>query len=155
MSNAENIAGDFLSLLGLIKHEYFKPAEQITRNRLSPAQFHAINILCHKVSLPMSELAAELKISKQQLTPLVARLIEYNLVVRKPDESDRRIIRIEITEEGRNIFKALFVEIRRNFTEKLSSVPEDELDELAHMLTRMQEILKPKNSPRGSEEWKN
>lgn len=154
MSKVENIAGDFLSLLGIIKHEYFKPAEQITRNRLSPAQFHAINILCHKVSLPMSELAAELKMSKQQLTPLVARLIEYKLAIRKPDESDRRIIRIEITEEGRNIFTALYAEIRRNFTEKLSSIPEDELDELAHILTRMREILNTNNSQRWSGEWK-
>ena len=142
MSQLENVAEEFLRLLGYIRDNYFKPAEQIARARLSPAQFHAIGILFRKDSLPMSELAAEMKISKQQLTPIIARLIESSLVVRKTDENDRRIVRIEITELGRSTYKALFVQIKVNFTEKLSEIPDKELDELKQMVTRMQEILK-------------
>ena len=142
MSQLDNVAREFLALLGYIKNEYFKPAEQIARSRLSPAQFQAISILYHKESLPMSELAVDMKISKQQLTPIIARLIESNLVVRKADENDRRIIRIEITAHGRSIYNALFASIKVNFTEKLGLIPDKELDELKQMLTRMQEILK-------------
>jgi DNA-binding MarR family transcriptional regulator len=142
MSQLDNVAGEFLALLGYIKKEYFKPAEQIARSRLSPAQFQAISILYHKESLPMSELTVEMKISKQQLTPIITRLIESNLVVRKADENDRRIVRVEITEHGRSIYNALFASIKVNFTEKLGLIPDKELDELKQMLTRMQEILK-------------
>jgi MarR family transcriptional regulator, organic hydroperoxide resistance regulator len=142
MSKLDNVAGEFLGLLGYIKNEYFKPAEHIARSRLSPGQFQAISILYHKEALPMSELAVDMKISKQQLTPIIAKLIESNLVVRKADENDRRIIRIEITEHGRSIYKALFASIKGNFTEKLGLIPDKELDELNQMVTRMQEILK-------------
>ncbi len=142
MSNLENVAGEFLRLLGYIRDNYFRPAEQITRSRLSPGQFHAISILFHKGSLPMSELAAVMKISKQQLTPIISKLIESSLVVRKTDENDRRIVRIEITELGKSIHKALFTRIKVNFTEKLSEIPDKELEELKQMVTRMQEILK-------------
>ena len=142
MSNLENVADQFLALLGYIKKQYFKPAEQITRSRLSPAQFQAISILYHKESLPMSELAVEMKISKQQLTPIIAKLIETNLAARKEDKSDRRVVQIEITEQGRSIFKALFAQIKINFIEKLSAIPDQELDELKQILVRMQEIIK-------------
>ena len=142
MSNLENIVDEFLALLGYIKRQYFKPAEQIARSRLSPAQFQAISILYHKDFLPMTELAVEMQISKQQLTPIIARLIETNLVARKEDENDRRVVNIEITEQGRSIFQALFAQIKINFTEKLSAIPDKELDELQQMLVRMQEIIK-------------
>jgi DNA-binding MarR family transcriptional regulator len=142
MSKMENVAEDFLRLLEYIRDNYFKPAEQITRSRLSPAQFYAISILFRKDSLPMSELAAEMKISKQQLTPIIGRLIESSLAVRKTDENDRRIVRIEIAELGRSTFEALSAQIKGNFIEKLSEIPDKELDELKQMVTRMQEILK-------------
>lgn len=141
MSKLEKVTAEFLALLEYIGDEYFKPAEQITRSRLSPGQFHTLSILCRKGALPMSELAGELKISKQQLTPMIAKLIESQLVVRKTDANDRRIVRIEITPAGRSIFETLGAEIKRNFTQKLSLIPEIELEELEEMVTRMQAIL--------------
>lgn len=141
MSNLENIADEFLALMGYIRRQYFKPAEQIARSRLSPAQFQAISLLYHKKSIPMSELADEMKISKQQLTPIIARLIETDMVARKEDENDRRVVNIEITEHGRSIFQALFARMKINLTEKLSAIPEDELHELKQLLVRMREII--------------
>jgi DNA-binding MarR family transcriptional regulator len=150
MSKLENVAEEFLGLLGYIRDNYFKPAEHIARSSLSPSQFHAISILYQKDSLPMSELAAEMKISKQQLTPIIAKLIERSLVVRKIDEKDRRIVLIKITEPGRNTYKALFAQIKGNFTEKLGEIPDKDLDELKQMVTRMQEILKKTSGSKGS-----
>ncbi len=147
MSKVEKVAGDFMSFFGLIKHEYLKPAEHITRTRLSPTQFHTLGILYRRNSLPMSELAGLLKISKQQLTPLVDKLSDCQLVSRKLDEEDRRVVRIELTEQGHITFRSAFVEIRRSFTEKLGKLPEADLDELEFMLKRMTEILVP-NSQR-------
>lgn len=141
MSKLEKVTAEFLSLFQHIHDQYFKPAEQITRSRLSPSQFHTLAILSRKGALPMSELAAELKISKQQLTPLIAKLIENGQVIRRADEYDRRIVRIEIAGPGRETFAAIKAEIKRSFTEKLSLIPETELAELEKMIARMQEIL--------------
>lgn len=141
MSNLENVASEFLALLGYIKRQYFKPAEQIARSRLSPAQFQAIAILYHQKPMTMSELAIEMKISKQQLTPIIAKLMETGLVTKQEDENDRRVVRIEITEQGRSIHQTLFKQIKINFTEKLSDIPEEELDELRQLLARMREII--------------
>jgi len=151
MSKVEKVAGEFLSLMGQVKHEYFRPAEQVTRARLSPSQFHSLAVLYRRNSLPMSELAGLLKISKQQLTPLVAKLTKYQLVERKLDDDDRRIVRIEITDQGRVTYRSIFIELRRKFTDQLSQLPEASLDELEKLLERMSEILLPDRNGRERE----
>jgi DNA-binding MarR family transcriptional regulator len=145
MSNLENVTQDLLTLLGYIRDTFFRPAEQITRSRISHAQFHAISILAQKGSLSMSELANEMKISKQQLTPLICKLIDSNMVVRKPEELDRRIVRIEITEPGRDTLEEVKAEIKQAIKEKLSTLQSSDLKDLEYLLTRTKEILQSIN----------
>lgn len=90
----------------------------------------------------MSEIAAEMKISKQQLTPLIGKLINGGMVIRKADSQDRRIILIEISEEGKNAFEHLRLMIKTNITEKLAILPEEGLQELNGLLLRLRDILK-------------
>jgi len=142
MSKLENVTDSLLALLGYIRYKFFRPAEQITRARLSRGQFHAISILNSKGPLPMTELASEMKISKQQLTPLICKLIDADMVVRSTDDNDRRIVRIEMTEIGRTAFKELGAEIKQYFRDKLRALPEQDLEELEQILTRTREILK-------------
>lgn len=141
MDNLEKAAGEFLGLVGYIHRKFLRPAEQITRAHLSPGQFHAISILCHKGPLPMSELAGEMRISKQQLTPLICKLIENHLVVRKPDDHDRRIVHIDTTDAGKDIFKDLCAETKLAMAHKFSNLPDSELHELGELITRIHDIL--------------
>jgi DNA-binding MarR family transcriptional regulator len=90
----------------------------------------------------MSELAHEMMISKQQLTPLVCKLLDQGLLARRADENDRRIVRLEISDQGRKIIAKLIKEGRQDLMKKLSVLPASEMDELERMLKRTLEILK-------------
>ncbi|MGE5543475.1 MAG: MarR family winged helix-turn-helix transcriptional regulator [Bacillota bacterium] len=142
MSNLDQIVNDLVALIVFIRNNFSRPADQITRLRLSPGHFRVLSSVYHGGSLPMSELAAEMGMSKQQLTPLVDRLIKDGLVTRNDDEHDRRIKRVEMTEEGRQTFRELGAELRQSFGERLKVIPEDQLEELGRMLPRVHEILK-------------
>ncbi len=142
MTKLEKVVDNFMFLLTYMRQNYFRPAEQITRLKLSHAQFHAISFLALKGPLPMTELANKMAISKQQLTPLIYKLIESGWVVRRSDENDRRIVLIEITEEGLRTYTELKADIKHKFEEKLSELPENQLDELDDLLQRIQVILK-------------
>ncbi len=123
-------------------HEKFtRPGEKIARLRLAPAQYYALSLLRRHGPVSISELANELKISKQQTTPLISRLIDNNLAARKTDEHDRRIVRIEITEAGRGLIEELWMEVKQVFAAKLEVLPDTELDELGRMIRRTREIL--------------
>jgi DNA-binding MarR family transcriptional regulator len=53
--------------------------------------------------LTATDLAAQERIQPQSLTRLVADLEERGFIARRPDESDRRQLQIEITSEGRDL----------------------------------------------------
>jgi DNA-binding MarR family transcriptional regulator len=142
ISNLENVAGDFLAVLAFMRDKFFTTLEQIARPQLSHVQFRAVSLLYRKGSLSMSELAQEMHISKQQLTPLVYKLINNGLLIRKTDENDRRIVRIEITETGRSKVEEILPEIKMALMEKLKTIPKAELDELEQMLKRIHGIIK-------------
>jgi len=89
----------------------------------------------------MSELAGEMRVSKQQLTLLVSKLIDNGFLVKKRDENDRRIVRLEVTELGKSIHHNLHAEIKLSLTEKLGTLSEMELDELEQMLQRIHALL--------------
>ncbi|OPY57400.1 MAG: HTH-type transcriptional regulator MhqR [Pelotomaculum sp. PtaU1.Bin035] len=136
------MAGDFLAVLAFMRDKFFATLEQITRPQMSHVQYRAVSLLYRKGSLSMSELAKEMHISKQQLTPLVYKLINNGLVIRKTDEDDRRIVLIEITETGRRKVEEMLPEIKLVLMEKLETLPVAELDELMQMLKRIHEIIK-------------
>ncbi|MEG3069807.1 MAG: helix-turn-helix domain-containing protein [Candidatus Syntrophopropionicum ammoniitolerans] len=60
-----------------------RPLEQKRRCQLGHVQHFAVAVLCRKGSLSMSALAQEMQISKQQLTPLVYKLINQGLLTKK------------------------------------------------------------------------
>jgi DNA-binding MarR family transcriptional regulator len=142
ITNLDNTCEGFLVLIGYMREKFFRPAELVTRSHISPGQFHAISTLHRQGPLPMSEIAAEMKISKQQLTPLIGKLIDSNMVIRKINEQDRRIVLIEITEVGKRSFEEVKIKIKRTITEKLAVLPQEDLEELNNILIRLREILK-------------
>jgi len=56
--------------------------------------------------IQMSDLAREIVLSKAGLTSLVDRLESRSLVRRAPDPADRRAVRIKLTEQGEEAFRA-------------------------------------------------
>jgi DNA-binding MarR family transcriptional regulator len=142
IGDLEDVAGDFLIIMEYMREKFFRPFEQVTRSRLSPVQFCAMSFLCQKGSLSMSELASMMRISKQQLTPLIRKLIDCKLLSRTTDSDDRRIVRLEVTDTGRSMLTDLFNEMKMGLVERLKDVPVTELDELGQMLKRILDILK-------------
>ncbi|MEQ8174585.1 MAG: MarR family transcriptional regulator [Syntrophomonadaceae bacterium] len=148
MSNLNKVVDDFMGLLSYMRTYYFRPAEHFTRMRFGHIHMHALSFIAKRGSCTMRELAAELMVSKQQLTQLVDRMVDAGQVVRKPDENDRRLVRIELSDKGRSMFKEMGAGLKNNFREKLSQIPDSELDELEDMLPRILKILEKANGGR-------
>ncbi|OPX88487.1 MAG: HTH-type transcriptional regulator MhqR [Pelotomaculum sp. PtaB.Bin104] len=145
MRDLEELVSNFLVVLADMRDKFIRPADLIARSRLGPLQFYALSVLYREGSLSMSELAGEMQVSKQQLTPLVDRLIENGLLVRKADENDRRKVLLAVTGPGRGLYDALYGEITYSIAEKFKTLPLRELEELEQLLKRGHEILKSIN----------
>ena len=90
-----------LALLPVWNHRIEKPLKQTLEDGISLEMYYCLQTLrSFNGMLTMSELARWLKTPKQQMTKLINRLVEHELVERVYDPADRRIIKIRITEKA-------------------------------------------------------
>jgi DNA-binding MarR family transcriptional regulator len=93
--------------------------EHWLRGQLSMLHLHVLTILEAEGPLAMSHLADRLDVSVASVTGIVERMERGGLVQRvRGTPEDLRIVRVEITDMGRQVFDALEVR-RREFTARL------------------------------------
>ena len=96
-----------------------KPFKQLLDDGISPETYYCLNILRnHEGMLTMSEIAQLVHMPKQQMTKIVNRLIEKQFVERIYDPSDRRIIRLRVTEQAL-YYMNRFAEHKTSYYEQL------------------------------------
>jgi len=78
----------------------------------------------------MSALAKTLNISKTQITPKIDELVKDGLLMRVPDENDRRVLRIVLTDEGKDLIKKSNKTVKEGMNQLLSPLNPKELEEL-------------------------
>ncbi|MBQ8927643.1 MAG: MarR family transcriptional regulator, partial [Oscillospiraceae bacterium] len=80
-----------------------KPFKSLLDDGVSLGMYYCIQTLRqHGESMTMSELAGAMHCSKQQMTRTVERLAGCGFVERMTDPCDRRIIRLQLTQSGRD-----------------------------------------------------
>jgi DNA-binding MarR family transcriptional regulator len=102
---------------------------------ISPQQSMAISNLKPGEPLPMSALADALHCDNSNITGIVDRLEAAGLAERRPDERDRRVKAVILTEKG----EWLRVEIDRRAGEpppRLANLPEEDAAALRDILAR-------------------
>lgn len=95
------IQEQLLSMLPLWNYLIAKPFKQLLDDGISLEMYYCIKtIQWYGKPLTMSELAKYTMSSKQQMTKVVNRLVEQDLVERIYDPSNRRIIKINVKEKA-------------------------------------------------------
>ncbi len=81
---------------------------ELTGLEITPRQINALLVLYMKENLTMGELGQEIYLAESAVTRLVSRLVNLNLVRRKGDEKDRRVVRVSLTTYGRQLATLVF-----------------------------------------------
>ena len=89
----------------------------------------------------IAEIGERLQIPKSQMTHLIDKLEDLEIVARHADTTDRRIINIMLTDKGRRIIEELDQVIKGSIKVKLSFLTEEELRELSVSLKKLGDIL--------------
>lgn len=138
------IKDNVLSEKDIIKKIPCAPKEiedYIDKYPLPPSHMKVIQYLIHNNSCPISQIAKSLNISKPNMTPIIDKLINYNLVKRYTDTNDRRIIRVELTQEAIDIFNDVKNVLINQLCKKLSNLPDEDLKILDSSLNNISEII--------------
>ncbi|MEM7368830.1 MAG: MarR family transcriptional regulator [Bacteroidota bacterium] len=93
---------------------------------------------------PATKIAPLMGMETRSLTRMLARLEERGLIYRQPDKHDRRMVRIFLSEEGKDA-KARSKEVVIDFNKELyQSIPEEDLDHFFSVLDTVHNIIHQK-----------
>ncbi|MDT0393344.1 MULTISPECIES: MarR family transcriptional regulator [Streptomyces] len=105
---------------------------------ITPAQSRLLRTLAHYGSPPrMADLAERLEVVPRAVTTLVDGLEAHGKVRRVPDPANRRVIRIELTDDGRAALRELRAARRSAAEEILAPLGEAQREELGALLNTL------------------
>jgi MarR family transcriptional regulator, 2-MHQ and catechol-resistance regulon repressor len=125
------------SLLGQRVHQ------PILKIDLTESQFGVLEALLHLGPLPQRQLAEKILRSHGNVTLVVDQLEKRGLVRRARGDTDRRMMLVQLTEEGRALVSGVFPAHAAHVADELSRLTEEEqraLGQLCRRLLRMDDV---------------
>jgi MarR family transcriptional regulator, organic hydroperoxide resistance regulator len=124
--------------IGLVyQRTYRLLAERLKPLALSVAQFDALANLYVGDGIHQQELATRLLVTKGNVTGLLNRLVERDLVARQSDPSDGRARRVLLTKRGRRVARRALMIQRDLVDEMMGGLSQHDRDSLRRTLTRL------------------
>ncbi|MDT0439216.1 MULTISPECIES: MarR family transcriptional regulator [unclassified Streptomyces] len=115
---------------------------------VTPAQSRLLRTLAHYGSPPrMADLAERLEVVPRAITTLVDGLEAGGKVRRAPDPSNRRVIRVELTEDGRRALGRLRGARRSAAEEILGALSDEQRRELGGLLDTLMDGTTDQHGP--------
>ncbi|WEK53730.1 MAG: MarR family transcriptional regulator [Candidatus Cohnella colombiensis] len=101
-------------LLKELVHRYERASYNVNRSikqmllerlpgEMTMDQYPIMRFLLQKGQCTSSELADNFNVGKSSITAMITRLSDKGLIVRKPDQKDRRVIYLMLTPEGETL----------------------------------------------------
>jgi len=141
----EKAATDLLSIPPLIFRITRKKLLQTTLTDIevdiTPHHFEIMRLLRDEGTLHVAEIGKRLQIAKAQMTHLIDKLVDLNMVERKPDKLDRRAITITLTKLGKRFLKEHMESLMANIQETMSCLTDEELQNVSNSLRKLRDIL--------------
>lgn len=148
-NNTEKLLGQVRAcarlMLRLAHSEHRRSRFEGRRDGLSRGQGALLRVLAEEDGLSQMELAERLDIRPSSLGELAARLEASELVERRPNENDKRVVNVFLTQKGRDAEQAFEAPRRRAAEAWCAGLSEEERAQLGELLGKlaasMQEAL--------------
>ncbi|MDX3093313.1 MarR family transcriptional regulator [Streptomyces sp. ME01-24h] len=128
-------------LLGLTRRLHRAQRRHLEPVGVTPAQARMLRTVAHLLTSGpaprMADLAERLDVVPRAVTSLTDALEQRGLVRRAPDPANRRVVRIELTEEGDDALRQLRRARRAAAEELLAPLDTDQRDALTALLATL------------------
>ena len=128
----------FIEVMRLISQSFFRKSSLM----IPVNQFSVLKVLETEEHLTMSEIGDRLHLVKQQMTPLIDKLVRMGYITRQGRANDRRYIDLRLTDEGHAFIKECNNLLQKRIESDLSTLSEEELSVFAQSTKNLIPILK-------------
>ncbi|GAI42482.1 unnamed protein product, partial [marine sediment metagenome] len=108
---------------------------------ISPLHFEIMRLLKEDGTLHITEIGERLQVARAQMTHLIDKLVELEMVERQADSADRRVTNIVLTSKGNAFLKEHGGNIWKATKEVLSGLTDEELADLTDSLEKLRDVL--------------
>jgi MarR family 2-MHQ and catechol resistance regulon transcriptional repressor len=108
-----------------------------TQGDLTPSQFAVLEVLYHLGSLCQGEISAKILKSSGNMTMVIDNLEKRGFVRRLRDTEDRRQVRIELTDAGREKIEAVLPVHIAAVVDEMSALSPEEQDQLGELARKL------------------
>jgi DNA-binding MarR family transcriptional regulator len=105
-----------------------------------PQHFSIMKILNDSGPTNISSMADWLRIERSQMTHMVNKLEKKGYISREGNGSDRRSVKISITEKGREAYAEWLLAIRKRMENIIGCLTDEEINEMADSLIKLHDI---------------
>lgn len=137
----DTIIEDFYLIFPLFRKKLFKHRRNFRKRKVPHSQYHILGILNKRGELPMSEIGRMAHIHKSNMTALSDKLVEEGLAERLPDQKDRRIINLAMTNRGKEHLRDWKTQFYLDIKKSLSTLSEEDLETLYQSVENIKIIL--------------
>lgn len=104
---------------------------------LTNPQFNVLEILNAEGSISLKDISKKLNVTGANITCVMDNLEKHNFAERIPSRNDRRIIKAEMTEEGKKIFNEITPVYLDSITEETNNLNDEEKVQLMELLSKL------------------
>lgn len=137
----DKISKELLKLTVQVHKKAFSHERIMKCMPIPPSHVKVLFYLFHNGPNSVSHIGKELDISKPNMTPIIDKLVQNEVVVRYEDPKDRRRILVDITPKGHKILKSGKKKFVDDFSDKLSKLSVEELEELSIAIKNFYTII--------------
>lgn len=105
-------------------------------------QFTALQILINNGNMTIGELSQKMDLACSTITDLIDRMEKSELVSRKRDEKDKRVVRIEVLPRGYDILEKVLIKRREFLNSKLNDFSVEDKEALNKVLGELYDAMK-------------
>ena len=108
---------------------------------ISPLHFEIMKLLNEAGTLHVAEIGERLHIARPQMTHLIDKLVDLDIVERQTGTADRRTINITLTSKGKTTLEEHNSRLRNAIRKTLSRLTGKELEDLSASLRKLRDIF--------------
>lgn len=132
---------EILSLNPFFHRTIIRPMETCPVSDVTPTQMRTLFALAIHDRLPMGTLAADLDISKQQLTKVIDVLVEKGYVERTDDKNNRRLVLVQLSSAGSDLVNRVLETIADDLTPEFEVFTDAEKESLYNAALTIKQIM--------------
>jgi DNA-binding MarR family transcriptional regulator len=141
----ERTADDLLSVPPLIfrgvRRKLLKAALDSVNVDISPLHFEIMRLVKEAGTLHIAEIGERLQVARAQMTHLIDKLVELEMVERQANSTDRRVTNIVLTDKGSTFLEEHGGNIWKATKEFVAGLTDEELADLSNSLEKLRDIL--------------